>query len=147
MTDQENRQDPQEGARTAQAWIFGFLAGAAVLGAMGVTYVIGFNQGEDEGGGTVAEKPAAKQETTAEPVAAGPGKELFAASCGSCHTLSAAETSGTTGPNLDDLAPDEQQVLAAIENGGTGAGAMPPGLLQGEEAQQVAAFVSSSAGQ
>jgi mono/diheme cytochrome c family protein len=29
------------------------------------------------------------------------GKKLFLAKCGGCHTLAAAGTSGTTGPNLD----------------------------------------------
>lgn len=37
------------------------------------------------------------------------GAQLFAgAGCGSCHTLAAAGTTGTTGPNLDEfLAPDD----------------------------------------
>ena len=30
------------------------------------------------------------------------GQQLFTASCGSCHTLQAAGTSGTIGPNLDN---------------------------------------------
>jgi mono/diheme cytochrome c family protein len=30
------------------------------------------------------------------------GKKLFTTTCGSCHTLAAAGTSGTIGPNLDD---------------------------------------------
>lgn len=147
MNDRDQQGNDDEGMRTAQAWLLGFVAGAAILAAMAITYVIGFNRGEDEGGGVVEAtktKPAAEEPAPAEE---GPGKDLFAADCGSCHTLAAADTSGTAGPNLDDLGPDEAQVLSAIENGGAGSGAMPPGLLQGEEAQQVAAFVSSSAGQ
>jgi len=37
------------------------------------------------------------------------GAQLFAgAGCGGCHTLAAAGTTGTTGPNLDEfLAPDD----------------------------------------
>src|SRR5450432_4222774 len=31
------------------------------------------------------------------------GKVLFGQKCGSCHTLAHASTSGTTGPNLDDM--------------------------------------------
>jgi mono/diheme cytochrome c family protein len=38
-------------------------------------------------------------------------------------------------------------VLNAIENGGTGQGRMPAGLLQGEDAEDVAAYVASVAGQ
>src|ERR1700759_3442072 len=30
------------------------------------------------------------------------GKVMFQKSCGSCHTLAHANSSGTTGPNLDD---------------------------------------------
>ena len=30
------------------------------------------------------------------------GKALFIQTCGSCHTLADAGTSGTVGPNLDD---------------------------------------------
>jgi mono/diheme cytochrome c family protein len=30
------------------------------------------------------------------------GRQLFTQSCGSCHTMAAAGTSGTIGPNLDD---------------------------------------------
>ena len=39
------------------------------------------------------------------------GKALFtgAAGCGSCHTLAAAGTTGTVGPNLDSLAGDAQK--------------------------------------
>lgn len=43
------------------------------------------------------------------------GSQLFTSSgCGSCHTLGAAGTSGTTGPNLEEsLAPDDN--TAGIE--------------------------------
>lgn len=50
--------------------------------------------GESEGEGQAAEEG---------------GAQLFAsAGCGSCHTLAAAGSTGTTGPNLDEfLAPDD----------------------------------------
>jgi mono/diheme cytochrome c family protein len=36
-------------------------------------------------------------------VSGGPGAQVFASNgCGTCHTLAAAETGGTTGPNLDE---------------------------------------------
>jgi mono/diheme cytochrome c family protein len=47
------------------------------------------------------------------------GQQLFTASCGSCHTLSAAGTSGTIGPNLDNaFAADVKQGYpqSSIEN-------------------------------
>jgi mono/diheme cytochrome c family protein len=81
-------------------------------------------------------------------------KETFATNCGSCHTLAKAGTDGVHGPNLDDvLAPpglpvDEEatreRVLAAIENGVDGR--MPADILGGEQADEVAAFVASVAG-
>ena len=74
------------------------------------------------------------------------GKELFTGTCGGCHTLADAGTAGAVGPNLDDLAPDQQRVLDAIANGGTGSGTMPPGLFTGADAEAVAAYVSSVAG-
>jgi mono/diheme cytochrome c family protein len=76
------------------------------------------------------------------------GKELFIQTCKSCHTLAAVQAHGVTGPNLDDLAPlDKQRVLHAIKIGGTGDGRMPSGLLQGQDADQVATYVSTVAGQ
>jgi len=47
--------------------------------------------------------------------AGSPGSQLFtSAGCGSCHTLSAAGTTGTTGPDLEEsLAPDDD--TAGIE--------------------------------
>lgn len=72
------------------------------------------------------------------------GRELFAENCGSCHTLDAAGTTGQIGPNLDEAQVDEQDVLRAIEIGGRGSGNMPPNLVSGEDAQDVAAFVAAS---
>jgi mono/diheme cytochrome c family protein len=75
------------------------------------------------------------------------GKMLFIQTCKSCHTLEAVNAHGVTGPNLDDLAPlDKQRVLNAIKRGGTGTGRMPSGLLAGQDADAVAAYVSSVAG-
>ena len=75
------------------------------------------------------------------------GKTLFIETCKSCHTLAAVQAHGVTGPNLDELGPDKQRVLNAIKNGGTGQGRMPKGLLQGSDAQKVAAYVARVAGQ
>ena len=71
------------------------------------------------------------------------GQALFIAACGTCHTLSAAGTSGTLGPDLDHLKPTEQVVLKAIA---TGPGAMPSGIYSGAQAKAVAKYVSQSAG-
>jgi cbb3-type cytochrome c oxidase subunit III len=98
------------------------------------------------------------------------GQKLFTASCGSCHALSAAGTSGTIGPNLDnafaaDVAQGYEQ--SAIENVvldqirlGSGEIAtyttskkftvqtpMPANIVKGQDAIDVAAYVASVAGQ
>ncbi len=76
------------------------------------------------------------------------GKELFRENCAACHTLGAAQAKGVTGPNLDRLGTlDEQRVLNAIKNGGTGKLQMPAGILDGQNAEAVAAYVAKVAGQ
>ena len=72
-----------------------------------------------------------------------PPQEVFAGTCGSCHTLAAADTQGQTGPNLDDLKPDKQRVLTAIAEGPS---IMPAGLLEGAQADAVAQYVADNAG-
>jgi mono/diheme cytochrome c family protein len=47
-------------------------------------------------------------------VAGGPGAQVFANNgCGGCHTLAAAESGGTTGPNFDEVLPG--QTAAMVE--------------------------------
>jgi mono/diheme cytochrome c family protein len=75
------------------------------------------------------------------------GRELFGHTCNQCHTLAASKTVGRVGPNLDDLRPPKSLVLNAIEQGrARGIGRMPAALLQGRDAQDVAAYVSKVAG-
>jgi mono/diheme cytochrome c family protein len=72
------------------------------------------------------------------------GKELFASSgCGSCHTLADAGTTGTTGPNLDDLKPSMDAAVEQITNGG---GGMPPfgSQLSDAEINAIAAYIVSA---
>jgi mono/diheme cytochrome c family protein len=78
-------------------------------------------------------------------------KQLFQTNCGSCHTLARAGTDGIVGPDLDDLLgggtpeANKQRVTNAIENGISGR--MPAKILEGEDEQTVADFVSRVAGQ
>ncbi|MGZ4354360.1 MAG: c-type cytochrome, partial [Gaiellaceae bacterium] len=45
------------------------------------------------------------------------GKAVFAsAGCGGCHTLKAAGSSGTVGPNLDQLKPPLDRIVRQVEN-------------------------------
>jgi cbb3-type cytochrome c oxidase subunit III len=73
------------------------------------------------------------------------GKTIFQSECSSCHTLKAANATGTVGPNLDQLKPSEAVVKHQVEVGG---GVMPAfkGTLTDEQIAAVATFVSSSAG-
>jgi cbb3-type cytochrome c oxidase subunit III len=89
------------------------------------------------------------------------GEELFKQECGSCHTLAAAGTVGTIGPNLDDaFAADReqgfeessiQQVVAGqikfpVTTPSTGVQGMPADLVTGDDVDHVAAYVASVAG-
>ena len=75
------------------------------------------------------------------------GKQIFLvkAGCGGCHTLKDAGSTGTVGPNLDQLKPDDKTVEHQVENGG---GAMPAfkSTLTPAQIAAVAAYVSSVAG-
>ena len=75
------------------------------------------------------------------------GRLLFQESCAACHNLDAVNARGVTGPDLDKIGTvTPARVLSAIKIGGTGQMRMPANLLQGQNAQDVAAFVSSVAG-
>lgn len=72
------------------------------------------------------------------------GEVVFSdAGCGSCHTLEAAGTTGTVGPNLDDSKPSRDLVVDRVTNG---QGAMPSFKDSLSEAQiaEVAAYVVAS---
>jgi mono/diheme cytochrome c family protein len=75
------------------------------------------------------------------------GKALFSQTCASCHSLAAVNARGVTGPSLDQIGEvTPERIVNAIKNGGTGQGLMPAGLLEGQEAQDVANYVSKVAG-
>jgi mono/diheme cytochrome c family protein len=101
-------------------------------------------------GVTAAKAVLAPPPTTTGPkgggAAAPNGKEVFvSAGCGACHTLKDAGSTGTVGPNLDQLKPSRVRVAHQVEVGG---GAMPPfkGQLSEAQIQAVARYVSSVAG-
>jgi mono/diheme cytochrome c family protein len=79
------------------------------------------------------------------------GKAAFVEKCGSCHTLARAGTAGTQGPNLDDAFQAalndgfdrdtvegivHKQILHPRMNS-----IMPAGLVEGDKANDVAAYV------
>jgi plastocyanin len=83
------------------------------------------------------------------------GKQLFVSKCGSCHVLSHAGTTGTVGPNLDDaFRQDRADGVKSTSIQGlvdyqiqypNSQGAMPAMLYKGQNAQDVAAYVSQVA--
>jgi mono/diheme cytochrome c family protein len=89
------------------------------------------------------------------------GKQMFVQKCGSCHVLDRAGTKGVTGPDLDeafrrakiDGLGDEairgvvkKQIEYPSRGGVDGNGIMPANLVNGEQAQDVAAYVAQVAG-
>jgi mono/diheme cytochrome c family protein len=87
----------------------------------------------------------AKQEPAgAAPTAARAGQQVFTdEGCGGCHTLADADASGTSGPDLDELAPDAATVEAMVKSGG---GSMPSFDLPAPELQALGEYVASVAG-
>jgi mono/diheme cytochrome c family protein len=85
------------------------------------------------------------------------GKQLFVSKCGSCHTLVRASTQGTVGPNLDEAFRQDRAdgVKSTSIEGLVGywirypsiGGAMPPNVVRGQAAQDVAAYVGKVASQ
>src|SRR4051794_7451404 len=95
------------------------------------------------------------------------GQSLFQTNCGACHTLYSAGTDGNYAPDLDELlAPSgppegvpesvestikatEGRVLNAVENGinSSTPGRMPGGILNEQQAEEVARFVANTAGE
>jgi cytochrome c6 len=75
------------------------------------------------------------------------GRTLFSEYCRLCHTLEAAGSVATVGPNLDELRPNKALVLDAIHNGrARGNGAMARDLVVGQDAEDVATFVARAVG-
>ena len=65
------------------------------------------------------------------------------AECGACHTLKAAGSTGTIGPNLNQLKPQMSQIIVAVTNG-IGVMQAWEGILTYEEIEAVAYYVFNS---
>jgi cytochrome c6 len=69
------------------------------------------------------------------------GSDVFAsAGCGSCHTLEAAGSEGSAGPNLDEAQPEYEDAVEQVTEGGGGMPAFRDQLTE-QQIQDVAAFV------
>ncbi|WP_158736767.1 cytochrome c [Alteribacillus sp. YIM 98480] len=99
------------------------VAGSAVLilGACGGGEEDTGESGGDEGGGETFDEAAAE--------------ESYQANCAQCH---GENLEGMNGPELPGD-HSQEEVLEMIENGGSG---MPSDIIEGEEAENVAAWVA-----
>ena len=100
---------------------------------------------------TTDETETTETETETTPTVEGDpvaGKEVFlgVSSCGGCHTLADAGSSGTVGPNLDDAQPSAERATEIITNGQGGMPSFSSSLSE-QQIADVAAYVSSVAGQ
>jgi cytochrome c6 len=120
-----------------------------VIGVLAVVLTLGKEKPEASAATTPTTTTAASTTTATttgptvqgDPVA---GKKVFeTAGCTACHTLKAAGSTGTVGPNLDQLKPAEAVVMHQVEVGG---GPMPAfkDQLTAKQIQDVAAFVYTS---
>jgi mono/diheme cytochrome c family protein len=127
-------------SRGGRLFMFSIVLAYLVLG-VAVPAVVIANRGQAEGAVSSlrTEKISASDER---------GKTLFIESCKSCHNLDAVNARGVTGPDLDELGGvTKERVLNAIKNGGSGQDLMPARILRGEDAEDVAEYVSKVAGQ
>jgi mono/diheme cytochrome c family protein len=117
------------------------LVAVIVVGlGVAVPLAVGVVNGDDH----AKNAPGVGDSLTANQVA---GRATFAKYCATCHTLKASNAVGKVGPNLDNLHPPKGLVLDAIAKGrARGQGQMPAGLIQGQDAQNVAAYIAAVAG-
>lgn len=121
-------------------WLIGFALTLAVFGA-GLPIAASF--GSRDGAEKIASADVSNLSSDAQH-----GRELFAQHCKLCHTLKATNAIAEVGPNLDTLRPPKALVLDAIKNGrARGNGAMAANLVSGQDAEDVATFVSLAVGQ
>lgn len=74
----------------------------------------------------------------------GDGKQIFSdAGCGGCHTFKPADSSGTSGPALDNTSLNQDQIAEQIAKGGGGMPAFA-GDLNEAQIDAVAAFIAEA---
>ena len=119
----------------------------SLVAALLTTLLLAACGGDDSSDtGTASSTSAAPASTGTSTGGAAPdGAQIFAATCASCHTLKAADSTGQTGPNLDDLKPDVATVEQQVTNGGGGMPAYKD-QLSPEEITAVSEYVANNAG-
>lgn len=89
------------------------------------------------------------------------GRTLFVQKCGTCHQLAQAGTTAEIGPNLDDafaasraIGNDSETIEGVVKaqveyprpNNGNPAVSMPAGIVEGQDLDDIAAYVGEWAG-
>lgn len=90
------------------------------------------------------------------------GRQLFNAKCGTCHVLAQAASTGTQGPDLDaafaparEIGMDDDTIKGIVRaqiirpqvvDGDYPGVTMPPNLVEGNDLEDVAAYVAAVAG-
>jgi mono/diheme cytochrome c family protein len=118
----------------------------AITGALVVTAAGAVACGSQGISSEIASQPANVQH----------GAQLFSQRCSGCHTLEVVGAQGTTdnvrqrervdGPNFNTRHETPDNVLYAIRNGGFSGAIMPENIVVGQDANDVAAFLSKYAG-
>jgi cytochrome c553 len=123
---------------------FGFLIVLVYIGiGVAIPAVVIASRGTREGNSVALESKKVRDQ----PADVRQGRTMFIESCSACHNLDAANARGVTGPDLDKIGKvTPSRVQSAIKIGGTGQDRMPAGLLQGQNAKDVAAYVAAVAG-
>jgi mono/diheme cytochrome c family protein len=120
--------------------VVALVAGPSLIGAKTTKSSYTITSGSSGSSGSSSSKP------TGAPSGAAAGAAVFSsAGCPTCHTLKAANASGTVGPNLDQLKPSADTVRSVVSSGSAG---MPSfsGQLSSAQIAAVASYVSSVAG-
>jgi len=129
----------RQGRRTRRAWIVGFVVALLVLGVGVPAAVIATVEARDDIPEANVSNLTAQEKR---------GRLLFGERCKLCHALEAANATANVGPNLDQLRPPRGLVVDAIEKGRSrGNGQMAADIVEGEDVDAVAAFVTKAVGQ
>ena len=135
---------PQAAAGTAVLVLLAVLAGCGGSGRHHDGGMMGDTTGMDGRQSPMTMGPPRSATTPVGGTAAGDGRALFLASgCGGCHTLAAAGTTGTVGPDLDQARPSYALVIRRLTEGGAGMPAFA-GSLTGAQIRAIARYVSDA---
>jgi mono/diheme cytochrome c family protein len=141
--------EPRGPGRLARVWAttkrFSFLI--VLVLAVGGGIALGIHQGnkaDDTGSdettsdATTTQPPFRSEQEAAE---GEPVRDVFAHTCGTCHTLRRANVKGIVGPDLDTAVLTAAEVRRMIATGSLDT-VMPKNLLVGEDADRVARYVA-----